>query len=185
LRSLYLHRHDRSSVRLTAQQLCNVCRNSAPIVLVPDIRTRIEAALTTPNALSSPTTNIDFRFGPKVRIDALVRVGADRSDSGSRAGARHLARPRSRAQQLRRHRRARLLESLTLMTISEELDRRDDRRATTLTFTSAGGLESRSANSGRVQRGLLFTGSSIPSSRATRLTAPSRQSIKDGVVKSK
>ena len=48
------------------------------MVVVPDVRTRLEFALTTPNQLIvADFHQIDFRFGPNVRIDAvLVRVGS-------------------------------------------------------------------------------------------------------------
>ena len=49
------------------------------LAVTPDVRTRLEFALTTPNALIvADFHQIDFRFGPNVRIDAvLVKVGSD------------------------------------------------------------------------------------------------------------
>src|SRR5690349_21717961 len=53
---------------------------SPGFVVVPDVRTKLEFALTTPNSLIvADYHQIDFRFGPNVRIDAvIVRVGAGR-----------------------------------------------------------------------------------------------------------
>jgi len=153
------------AVQLTAQQLPQLPPQIGPgLVLVPDIRTRIEAALTTPNALViADYHNIDFRFGPKVRIDAaIVRVG---SGPDLIRGLRVQVpdnRPGpdpERSSYVDIEELGPLSESLNLMTdLVKNWTGVDDRRATTLTFTSAGGLRIEVREFGRVQRGLLFTG---------------------------
>jgi len=150
-------------VRLTAgQQPLQQLPNG--FAIVPDVRTRVEAALTTSTALVvADYHRIDFRFGPNVKIDTVtVRVGsAPDLVRGLRVQVPDEKRgpDYDRSSYVDFEEIGPLSESLTLMTdLVKQWTGIDDRRATTLTFTSAGGLRIEIREFGRVQRGLLFTG---------------------------
>lgn len=129
----------------------------------PVIPTRIESLLVTPNlVLVADYYRIDMRFGPNMRIDALVVEALE---------------PRTRAKGLRvqvrdpeNRRRPEGtsfvdLEELTalsrgLASMSELAAKwtHDDRLATELTFTTAGGFRLAIRQSARVPRAYLSTG---------------------------
>jgi len=137
---------------------------SPGLVVVPDVRTKLEFALTTPNALVvADFHRLDFRFGPNVRIDAvLVRVGPGQEP------VRGLRLQVSDDQRAGNPERSSYLDVEEIGGLSEALmsmadlvrswSAGDDRKMTTLSFTSVDGLRIEVRESARVQRGFLYTG---------------------------
>jgi hypothetical protein len=144
----------------------------APYVSEPEIRTRIEGLLASPGTfLSTDYYRIEMRFGPPVRIDAVV-VSAVES-SARMLGLRVQVRDDDRARQLENAAYLDLDEiekfSRAIATMSDLAARwtgRDERRAGDLSFATAGGLRltiyQTGHPSGRVQRAYLSTGFTEP-----------------------
>ena len=141
-----------------------------PGVLVqPEIRTRIESLLAAPDvAVSADYYRIDMRFGPNLRIDAVV-VSALESETrvrGVRVQVRddeNHGRPEGTSF-LDMEEVASLARALTPMTdLAEKWTGRDERRSMELLFTSAGGFRLAIRQFGRVQRAYLSTGTLEPS----------------------
>ena len=134
------------------------------VALEPLIATEIEALLAEPNALLVTDYYwIDTRFGPNLRIDAMIVEAI-----GSPARAKGL-RVQVRDQENRSRQEGTSymdLEELTALTraltpMAERAGRwtgRDDRRATELSFTSAGGFRLAIRQSARLPRAYLSTG---------------------------
>jgi hypothetical protein len=129
----------------------------------PLIPTRIESLLAAPNvALVTDYYRIDMRFGPNLRIDALVVEAID-----SRARVKGL-RVQVRDDEKRTRPEGtsyvdieeliRLSQALTSLAERAEKWTHDDRQATELTFTTAGGFRLAIRQSARVPRAYLSTG---------------------------
>jgi hypothetical protein len=133
------------------------------IIVVPEIRTKIEAALASTNALLvSDYHRVEFRFGPSVRIDAvIVNMGRGQRVRGLRVQVTdetRAGRP-DRASYVDIEEVAGLSEALTTMSdLIRSWSNRDDRRTTELSFTSVGGLRIEVRETGRAQRAFLYTG---------------------------
>ena len=133
-------------------------------MVLPEIRTKLEAALAAPNALLVVDYHrVDFRFGPNVRIDAaIVTVGGPQNrvrglrvqvTDDTRAG-----RP-ERSSYVDFEEIAGLSEALTAMTdLVRSWAGSQDRRMTELSFTSVGGFRVEVREMGRVQRAFMYTG---------------------------
>ena len=134
------------------------------LAVVPDVQTRVEFALTTPNALvHADFHNIDFRFGPPLRIDAVVvRVGTqpeivrglrlqvpDDRRAGNPERASYLDIEEIDAL-------AKALESM--VDLVRNWSPGDDRKLTALSFQSVDGFRVEIRESVRFQRGFLFSG---------------------------
>ena len=129
----------------------------------PIITTRIESVLAAPNVvLVADYYRIDMRFGPNIRIDALV---VDALDSKTRVkGLRVQVRdPENRSRQ----EGTSYIDLEELMALSRALPSmvqkasswtHDDRLATELTFTTGGGFRLAIRQSARVPRAFLSTG---------------------------
>ena len=136
---------------------------SFPIAVEPIIPTRIEALLATPNlVLMADYYRIDMRFGPNIRIDALI---LDAVDSQTRLkGLRVQVRdPQSRGRQegssyIDIEELTRLTRALGSMADLAGRWAHDDRQATELTFTTAGGFRLAIRQSARIPRAYLSTG---------------------------
>ncbi len=138
------------------------------VVVLPEIRTRIEALLATPNVLlAADYYRIDMRFDPRLRIDAVVATAVDSQERarGIRVSVRD-DENRNRqegASFLDIEEAASLARALTSMTqLAEKWTGADDRRAMDLSFTSAGGFRLVIREFGRVQRAYLSTGLTDP-----------------------
>jgi hypothetical protein len=157
------------SLTLVASQPERACAQpTAPRALAlavdPVIPTRIEALLATPNlVLVADYYRIDMRFGPNMRMDAVI---AEAVDSQTRVkGLRVQVRDnQNRSRQegtsyIDVDELAKLSRGLTAM---EELVAKwtghDDRQASELSFTSAGGFRLAVRQSARVPRAYLSTG---------------------------
>jgi hypothetical protein len=138
-------------------------RKPLAVAVEPLIATRIEAVLAEPNVvLLVDYYWIDMRFGPNMRIDAVVveEVESKTRVKGLRVQVRD---PESRSRQegtsfIDIDELTRLSRALTSM---NELAARwtlDDRRATELSFTTAGGFRLAIRHSARVPRAYLSTG---------------------------
>jgi hypothetical protein len=134
------------------------------VAVLPDVSTRIESALTTPSALvHADYHNIEFRFGPTIRIDAVVvRVGA-RQDTvrGLRFQVSDDRRPGNpeRSSYLDIEEIDGLAAALGSMADHiKSWTSTDDHNMTALSFTSIDGLRVEIRESARQQRGFLFTG---------------------------
>lgn len=156
--------------RNTAQQR-NTPQRGAPrepravaIALEPIIATEIEALLTEPNTLLlTDYYYIDLRFGPNLRIDAVIVEALDspRRAKGLRVQVRD---PENRSRQdgtsyMDFDELTALSRSLTSM--AERAGKwpgHDDQRATELSFTSAGGFRVAIRQSTRQLRAYLSTG---------------------------
>jgi len=137
------------------------------LIVPPEIHTKIEASLATAGAmLATDYYTIEMRFGPSVRIEAVVVTDVDtkartqglrvqvRDDNASRVeGVSFLD-----VEEIPRLSHA--LESMADLTA--KWTGRDDRRATDLSFASAGGLRVDVHQSGRVQKIFLSTGAADP-----------------------
>ena len=134
------------------------------LAVVPDVRTKLEFALTTPNALiHADFHNIDFRFGPNVRIDAvIVRVGAGPDVvRGVRVQVNDERRPGNpeRSSYLDVEEIDALANALNSMVdLVRNFSAGDDRKLTALSFQSVDGFRVEIREAARFQRGFLFTG---------------------------
>jgi hypothetical protein len=134
------------------------------VVVEPIITTKIEALLATPNTvLMTDHYYIDTRFGPNLRIDAIVVEAVDLRTrlKGLRVQVRD---PNSRGRQegtsyMDHDELVRLSRSLASMSaLAAKWTGNDDRRANELAFTSAGGFRLAIRQSVRVPRAYLSTG---------------------------
>lgn len=140
----------------------SLARPSLPFVILP--ATKVEALLATPNiALATDYYRIDMRFGPNVRIDAVVVATVD-----SQTRARGL-RIQVRDEENRNHQEGTsFLDMEELVSLSRALTPmaelaakwtgHDERRAMDVSFTSGGGFRLAIREFGRVQRAYLSTG---------------------------
>ena len=137
---------------------------AVPVAIEPFLpTTAIESLLTTPNLLLvADYYRIDMRFGPNLRIDAVV---LDAIDSPARVkGLRVQVRdPESRGRQdgtsyMDLDELVRLSRALTSMGERAERWTQDDRLATELSFTTAGGFRLAIRQSARVPRAFISTG---------------------------
>ena len=130
----------------------------------PVIQTRIEALLATPNlVLQTDYYRIDMRFGPSMRLDAVVVEAADSRIrlKGVRVQVRDNAN-RSRQEGtsfMDVDELTKLSRGLTSMAeLADKWTGHDDRHATELSFTSAGGFRLTIRQSARIPRAFLSTG---------------------------
>jgi len=131
------------------------------------IPTRIETLLATPNeVLLTDYYRIDMRFGPNMRIDAVIVEAIDSHVrfKGLRVQVRD---PQSRSRQegtsyIDIDELVRLSRGLTAMADLATKWTLDDRQATELTFTSAGGFRLAIRHSARIPRAFLSTGLTDP-----------------------
>lgn len=136
---------------------------SLAIPVDPLITTRIESVLAAANVvLVADYYRIDMRFGPNIRIDALV---VDAPDSRTRVkGLRVNVRdPENRARQegtsfIDLDELVALTRALPVMAQKASSWTHDDRLATELTFTTGGGFRVAIRQSARVPRAFLSTG---------------------------
>jgi hypothetical protein len=134
-----------------------------PMALDPVIPTRIESLLLTTNVvLVADYYRIDTRFGPNMRIDAVV---VEALDSRTRVkGLRVQVRdPETRGRQegtsfIDFEELTKLSRALTSMEEQAAKWAHDDRQATELTFTTAGGFRLAIRQSARIPRAYLSTG---------------------------
>jgi hypothetical protein len=135
-----------------------------PIVLDPLIATRVEALLAEPNTvLVTDYYYVDTRFGPNLRIDAVIVEAI-----GSRARVKGLrVQVRDNGNRSRQEGTSYMdLEELTTLSraltsmaeLAEKWTSQDDRRASELAFTSAGGFRLAIRQSARLPRAYLSTG---------------------------
>ncbi|HET7696273.1 MAG TPA: hypothetical protein VFK57_11235 [Vicinamibacterales bacterium] len=135
----------------------------APMALEAIVPTRIETLLTTPNlVLVADYYRIDMRFGPNMRIDALVveAVGSRARLKGLRVQVRD---PETRGRQegtsyIDFDELQALSRGLTSMAELAEKWNHDDRQATELSFTTSGGFRLAIRQSARIPRAYLSTG---------------------------
>ena len=134
------------------------------IALEPLIATQLEALLSAPNALLvTDYYYVDMRFGPSLRIDAVIveAVGSPGRAKGLRVQVRD---SESRTRQegtsyMDLEELAALSRALPLMAErAEKWTGHDDRRASELSFTSAGGFRLAIRQSARLPRAYLSTG---------------------------
>jgi len=131
--------------------------------LEPFLPTRIEALLATPNqVLMVDYYRIDMRFGPSMRMDAVI---VDAVDTRTRfKGLRVQVRdPENRSRQegtsfIDIEELTSLTRGLSSMAELAAKWTHDDRQATELSFTSAGGFRLAIRQSARVPRAFLSTG---------------------------
>lgn len=130
----------------------------------PIIATKIEALLATPNAvLQTDYYLIDMRFGPNLRIDAVIveAVDAQARLKGLRVQVRDReARGRQEGTSyMDLDELVRLSRGLRSMAdLAGRWTGHDDRRASELSFTSAGGFRLAIRQSSRLPRAYLSTG---------------------------
>ena len=154
---------------LVASQAERVCaqqpmqRNIA-LAVEQVIPTRIEALLATPNSvIVTDYYRIDMRFGPSMRIDAVVveAAGSQTRVKGLRVQVRDNAN-RSRQEGtsfMDIDELTKLSGGLTSMAaLAAKWTGHDDRQASELSFTSAGGFRLAIRQSARVPRAYLSTG---------------------------
>lgn len=134
------------------------------VAVEPLITTRIEALLATPNVvLVTDYYRIDMRFGPSMRIDAVV-VEAAESQTRLRGLRVQVRDNENRSRQegtsyMDLDELTTLSRALTSMAdLAEKWTGHDDRRATELSFTSAGGFRLAIRQSARLPRAYLSTG---------------------------
>jgi hypothetical protein len=134
------------------------------LAVEPVIPTEIEALLATPNVvLVTDYYRIDMRFGPSMRVDAVVveTVDPSRRLRGVRVQVRDNEN-RSRQEGtsfLDLDEVTRLSRALTSMgDLAGKWTGQDDRQATELSFTSAGGFRLAIRQSARIPRAYLSTG---------------------------
>jgi hypothetical protein len=136
----------------------------AIVVIEPEIRTRIEGALTLAgDVMTADYYKIDMRFGPGLRIDAVVVTPGDapRPVKGLRVQVRDEANPdRHFAESfLDLDEAEKLTQSIAKITrLAEAWTGYDDRRASEVSFTSAGGFRLAVNAFGRMQRVQISTG---------------------------
>jgi hypothetical protein len=131
--------------------------------IVPIIPTRIEALLLSTNVvLAADYYRIDTRFGPNMRIDAVVVEAVDSPAlvKGLRVQVRD---PESRSRQegtsfIDLDELTKLTRALAAMEEQAAKWTLDDRRATELSFTTAGGFRIAIRESARLPRAYLSTG---------------------------
>jgi hypothetical protein len=153
--------------RPTAQQRA-AAQQRAPlgvaVALEPLIATEIEALLAEPNTLLvTDYYYIDLRFGPDLRIDAMIveAIGSPGRAKGLRVQVRD---PENRSRQdgtsyMDLDELTTLSRALTSMAErAGKWNGDDDRRATELSFTSAGGFRLAIRESSRQLRAYLSTG---------------------------
>jgi hypothetical protein len=135
-----------------------------PLAVTPEIATNIESLLATPNVvLVTDYYRIDMRFGPNMRIDAVIVEAVDSKTRlrGLRVQVRDVEN-RNRQEGtsfLDIDEITRLSRALTSMAaLAEKWTGQDDRQATELSFTSAGGFRLAIRQSARVPRAYLSTG---------------------------
>ena len=136
---------------------------SLALAVEPIITTRIEALLATPNLLLVVDYyRIDMRFGPNMRIDAVI---IDDVESRTRVkGLRVQVRdPESRGRQegtsfIDIDEVTRLSRALNSMAELAGKWTQDDRQATELSLTTAGGFRLAIRQSARIPRAFLSTG---------------------------
>ena len=134
-----------------------------PMVVEPIIPTRIENLLATPNlVLAVDYYRIDMRFGPAIRIDAVI---VDAVDTRTRLkGLRLQVRdPENRSRQegssyIDIEELPGLARGITAMAELAAKWTHDDRQATELTFTTEGGFRIAIRHSARIPRAFLSTG---------------------------
>ena len=132
--------------------------------IVPDVRSELELALRTPNALiHADYHNIDFRFGPNLRIDAvIVRVGSRAEPiRGLRFQVPDDRRPGNpeRSSYVDIGEVDALVASLDQMVhLVRGWTVGDDRKMTMLSFTTMDGMRVEIRESARMQRGFIITG---------------------------
>jgi hypothetical protein len=146
------------------------------IAVLPEIRTKIEAVLATPNVLlTTDYYRIDMRFGPNLRIDAVV---VETVEPRWRAlGLRVSVRDDGNRNRQEGTSYLDLEEAISLsraLTPMAELAAkgigRDDRRGMDLSFTTNGGFRLAVREFGRVQRAYLSTGLIDPISTSIDVT---------------
>lgn len=139
--------------------------SSRPLAMAvePLIPTRIESLLATPNlVLQADYYRIDMRFGPNMRIDAVILEAVDSQTrvKGLRVQVRD---PQSRGRQegtsyIDLEELIRLTRGLASMADLAAKWANDDRQATELTFTTTGGFRLAIRQSARIPRAYLSTG---------------------------
>ena len=137
---------------------------SLALALEPAIQTRIEALLATPNlVLVTDYYRIDMRFGPSMRMDAVVVEAVDSRTrlKGLRVQVRDNEN-RSRQEgtsYMDIDELTKLSRGLTSMAqLAAKWTGHDDRQAMELSFTSAGGFRLAIRQSARIPRAYLSTG---------------------------
>ena len=154
-------------VAIVSQPVPALAQPGAPrqvVVVDPIIATKIEALLATPNAvLQTDYYFIDTRFGPNLRIDAVIVEAVDTPTrlKGLRVQVRD---KESRGRQegtsyMDFDELVALSRGLRSMAdLAAKWTGHDDRRASELTFTSAGGFRLAIRQSIRLPRAYLSTG---------------------------
>ena len=154
---------------LVASRPAIVCAQPAvqrglALAVEPIIPTRIEALLATPNVvIVTDYYRIDMRFGPSMRIDAVIVEAVDppRRLRGVRVQVRdNENRNRQEGTSfLDIEEVTKLSRALTSMAdLAAKWTGQDDRQATELSFTSAGGFRLAIRQSARIPRAFLSTG---------------------------
>ncbi|HMC78293.1 MAG TPA: hypothetical protein VKH34_14195 [Vicinamibacterales bacterium] len=134
-----------------------------PLPLEPLLPTRLEALLASPNlVLVADYYRIDMRFGPSLRVDAVIIEAVDTHTrvKGLRVQVRD---PESRGRQegtsyIDIDELTRLARGVTTMAELATKWTLDDRQATELTFTTGGGFRLAIRHSARVPRAYISTG---------------------------
>ena len=160
--ALFLVLVARDSTRALAQVQPQALR-PVPMVMEPYLPTRIEALLASPNlVLMTDYYRIDMRFGPAMRIDAVIVEAVDSRTrlKGLRVQVRD---PENRSRQegtsfIDVEELTRLSRGLNAMADLAAKWTHDDRQATELSFTTAGGFRLAIRQSARVPRAYLSTG---------------------------
>ena len=135
-----------------------------PMALDPISPTRIESLLLTSNiVLVADYYRIDTRFGPNMRIDAVIVEAVDTRTrvKGLRVQVRdpEIRGPRQEGTSfIDLEELTKLSRSLTSMEEQAAKWAHDDRQATELTFTTAGGFRIAIRQSARIPRAYLSTG---------------------------
>jgi hypothetical protein len=150
--------------------------SGVPIVLDPLIATRVEALLAEPNTvLVTDYYYVDTRFGPNLRIDAVIveAIGSPARVKGLRVQVRDNGN-RSRQEgtsYMDLEELTTLSRALTSMAeLAEKWTSQDDRRASELAFTSAGGFRLAIRQSARLPRAYLSTGRLDPVATSIDIT---------------
>ena len=136
---------------------------SLAMAVEPIIPTRIESLLATPNlVLMADYYRIDMRFGPSMRMDAVIVEAVDSRTrlKGLRVQVRD---PESRGRQegtsyIDIEELTRLTRGLASMADLAAKWMHDDRQATELTFNTTGGFRLAVRQSARIPRAYLSTG---------------------------
>ena len=137
---------------------------SVAIAVEPLIATELEALLSAPNTLLvADYFYIDMRFGPSLRIDAVIveAIGSASRAKGVRVQVRD--EENRRRQEGTSYMDLEELEALSsaltsMAELAEKWTGHDDRRASELTFTSNGGFRLAVRQSARLPRAYLSTG---------------------------